>query len=359
MSKAGFIPSTYVQRGAHRAKGVLKTMSDRLYIGIDLGTYQSTIMSSGGSTNTIETVVGRPKDPVARNFLGCDVLFGEHAVKHKLACNIFHPLAHGVAQDDEENLAAAKAFVTHLIDTVDADEYDEVLGVICSPSHITFTDKSNLVSILRGQVNAIMVVSEPFAVAFGLDEIGGSIVADIGAGTTDIARIYGTFPTEADQITFTEAGDWLDHRLMDLIDKKYAGAQLTQRMVRIWKEENSYVGDENREVLVDISVEGKKQHVDIGDVLRLACNELIPFLLSGIKEILTGADPEYQAALRNNIILAGGVSGVGGLAEAVANGLADVGGVSVWCAKDPHLRVADGALKLAQSMPDEIFTAID
>ena len=50
-------------------------MSERLYIGIDLGTYQSTVMSSEGVQTTIETVVGRPKDPVARNFLGRDVVF--------------------------------------------------------------------------------------------------------------------------------------------------------------------------------------------------------------------------------------------------------------------------------------------
>ena len=38
-------------------------MSERLYIGIDLGTYQSTIASSSGTIHTVETVVGRPKDP--------------------------------------------------------------------------------------------------------------------------------------------------------------------------------------------------------------------------------------------------------------------------------------------------------
>ena len=218
-------------------------MSERLYIGIDLGTYQSTVMSSEGVQTTIETVVGRPKDPVARNFLGRDVVFGGEAIKHRLACNLFRPLEHGVAQDDEDNLSAAKAFVTHLIENCDPEEFDEVLGVICSPSHISFTDKTNLVSILRGLVNGIMVVSEPFAVAFGLDQIAGSIVVDIGAGTTDIARIYGTFPTDDDQLTIEEAGDWLDHRLMELISKKYAGAQLTQSMVRRWKEEGSHVGD--------------------------------------------------------------------------------------------------------------------
>ena len=40
----------------------MNTMSERLYIGIDLGTYQSTVMSSEGVMTTIETVVGKPKD---------------------------------------------------------------------------------------------------------------------------------------------------------------------------------------------------------------------------------------------------------------------------------------------------------
>ena len=159
-------------------------MAERLYVGIDLGTYQSTIASSAGSLETIETVVGRPKDPVARNFLGRDVLFGNDALKNKLACNLYRPMAAGVAQDDEANLAAAKAFVTHLIETVGPEDYDEVFGVICSPSHVSFTDKSNLVATLRGQVNAIMVVTEPFATAYGIGEISGSICVDIGAGTT-------------------------------------------------------------------------------------------------------------------------------------------------------------------------------
>ena len=127
-------------------------MADRLYIGIDLGTYQSTISASNNKGETVETVVGKPKDPIARNFLKRDTLFGADALKNKLACNLYRPLAAGVAQDDENNLAAAKAFVTHLVETVDPEEFDEVYGVICSPSHISFVDKSNLVSILRGQV---------------------------------------------------------------------------------------------------------------------------------------------------------------------------------------------------------------
>ena len=86
-------------------------MADRLYLGIDLGTYQSTISASNGQGGTVETIVGKPKDPIARNFLKRDTLFGADALKNKLACNLYRPLAAGVAQDDENNLAAAKAFV--------------------------------------------------------------------------------------------------------------------------------------------------------------------------------------------------------------------------------------------------------
>jgi actin-like ATPase involved in cell morphogenesis len=260
-------------------------MSDRLYVGIDLGTYQSTIASSAGKMHTIETVVGRPKDPVARNFLGRDVLFGEDALKNKLACNLYRPMAAGVTQDDEANLASAKAFVSHLLETVDPEEFDEVLGVICSPSHVSFTDKSNLVATLRGQVNAIMVVTEPFATAYGIDEIAGSIVVDIGAGTTDIARVYGTFPTDEDQVTITEAGDWLDLQLMELIRKKYTGAQVTKDMVRKWKEASSYVGGDVREVTVELSV---------------LCSESVSktFEISG-KQNFSSLNPKFGVLLRD------------------------------------------------------------
>ncbi|OUV38911.1 MAG: hypothetical protein CMA18_004545 [Methanobacteriota archaeon] len=334
-------------------------MSERLYVGIDLGTFQSTIASSAGAMHSIETVVGRPKDPVARNFLKRDVLFGADALKNKLACNLYRPMAAGVTQDDEANLAAAKAFVSHLIETVDPEEFDEVFGVICSPSHVSFTDKSNLVATLRGQVNAIMVVTEPFATAFAIDEIGGSIVVDVGAGTTDIARIHGTFPSDEDQVTIQEAGDWLDLELMNLIAKKFTGAQITKDMVRKWKEESSYVGGDVRTVEVSLSVDGKSQSVDIGDLIQEACDLLVPKVANAIKRIVAEADPEYQPVLRNNIILSGGGSLIEGLAERVSREIADIGDVNVWCVENPLEKVAEGALMLAGQMPDDMYTSIN
>ena len=334
-------------------------MADRLYVGIDLGTYQSTIASSAEALMTIETIVGRPKDPVARNMLGRDVLFGEDAIKNKLACNLYRPMAKGVAQGDEANLSAAKAFMTHLIECVDPEEYDEVYGVVCSPSHVSFTDKSNLVATLKGSVNAIMVVTEPFATAYGIGEIMGSIVIDIGAGTTDIGRFAGSFPTDEDQVTIEEAGDWIDEKLKTLIEKKYTGAQLTKDMVRRWKEEHSYVDGDAKEILVDLSVDGKRQSVDIGDLIREACLMVVPKVANGVKQIIASADPEYQPVFRNNIIVSGGGSLITGIADRIATEIADIGDVRVWCVEDPIERVALGAVALTGDMPDEMYTSID
>ena len=99
-------------------------MSGRLYVGIDLGTFQSTI-ASAQVLHSVETWLGDQR-PVARNFLN-DVLFGADALKNKLACNLYRN-GRGVAQDDEANLAAAKA--VSALSNRRSRRFDEVFGVI-------------------------------------------------------------------------------------------------------------------------------------------------------------------------------------------------------------------------------------
>ena len=146
---------------------------------------------------------------------------------------------------------------------------------------------------------------------------------------------------------------------MELIRKKYTGAQVTKDMVRKWKEEVSYVGGDDREAMVELSVEGKKQVVDIGDLVNQACEMIIPKIGNAIKRIVAGADPEYQPILRNNIILSGGGSLIEGIAARMADEISDIGDVNVWCVDEPINAVATGALQLAGEMPDDMFTAIN
>jgi rod shape-determining protein MreB len=80
-----------------------------LYIGIDLGTFRSVMVSSEGHEVEELTVIGTPKDPIARNFLKRDVLFGEEALKNRLALNLYRPLELGVIKDTPED----REFIAH------------------------------------------------------------------------------------------------------------------------------------------------------------------------------------------------------------------------------------------------------
>jgi rod shape-determining protein MreB len=112
-------------------------------------------------------------------------------------------------------------------------------------------------------------------------------------------------------------------------------------------------------VTVELSVDGKRQVVDIGDLILEACDLIIPKIGNAIKRNVAGADPEYQQILRNNIILSGGGSLIDGVAERIASEISDIGDVRVWCVEDPINSVAAGALKLASEMPDDMYTSIN
>ena len=88
---------------------------DVLYIGIDLGTFRSVMVSSDSHEVEELTVIGTPKDPIARNFLKRDVLFGNEALKNRLALNLFRPLELGVIKDTPEDREFIAHFITHLI----------------------------------------------------------------------------------------------------------------------------------------------------------------------------------------------------------------------------------------------------
>jgi rod shape-determining protein MreB len=117
------------------------------------------------------TVIGTPKDLIAKNFLKRDVLFGEQALKNRLALNLFRPLEHGVIKDTPEDRDFIAHFITHLINLSDPEEYDRVVAVIGAPAEASYVDKTAIFDAAAGTVNAAMIISEPFAVAYALDMI--------------------------------------------------------------------------------------------------------------------------------------------------------------------------------------------
>ena len=330
---------------------------ETLYIGVDLGTFRSVMVSSDGHDEKVLTVIGTPKDQIAKNFLKRDVLFGDEALKNRLALNLFRPLEHGVIKDTAEDKKFIAHFITNIIGLGDPEDYDRVVAVIGAPAEASHVDKTAIFDAAAGSVNACMIISEPFAVAYALDKIEHSLVVDIGAGTTDLCRVYGTVPSPLDQMHINYAGDRIDASIITEIQKKYAGAQITKDMARRWKEEYSFVGGSEPDdpVIVDFSIEGKSMSLDITDCIREACEIVVDPIVASVKELIAGSNPEYHDAFRRNIILAGGRSGIHGLGDMIEQRLADLGDVEVLTVEDPLELGAMGGLRLAMEVPEDMW----
>ncbi len=328
-----------------------------LYIGVDLGTFRSVMVSSESHEEEELTVIGTPKDHIARNFLKRDVLFGEDALKNRLALDLFRPLEHGVIKDSQKDREFIAHFITHLIGLSDPEDYDRVVAVIGAPAEASYVDKTYIFDAAAGTVNACMIISEPFAVAYALDMLEHTLVIDIGAGTTDICRVYGTIPEPSDQVHSQYAGDYVDNQIIEQVQMKYNGAQVTKDMARRWKEEHSFTGSSQPDdpVMVDFSIEGKAMTLDITDCIQTACESIVDPIVENVKELVASSNPEYHDSFRKNMILAGGGSGIRGLGALIEERLSDLGEVNVHVVDDPVRLGAMGGLRLSMEVPEDMW----
>src|SRR5438477_83925 len=71
-------------------------MSTIHYIGMDLGTFKTSVASSRGVRDVIPSAVGWPKDHIARTMLGRDIVFGKDVVEQRMALKVVRPFEKGV-----------------------------------------------------------------------------------------------------------------------------------------------------------------------------------------------------------------------------------------------------------------------
>src|SRR6202035_900081 len=155
-------------------------------------------------------------------------------------------------EGSEKDVEAARELLRHLLSLVSPKngKRQPVRAVVGVPATAMRTNKQHLRNALKGVVDSLMIVSEPFAVAYGLNALLHTMIIDIGAGTTDFCVMKGRYPTEEDQRTLTTAGDSIDGYLLKLIEERYPQANVTVFMVREWKEKFSFVGDPPQRAVV-------------------------------------------------------------------------------------------------------------
>ena len=336
-------------------------MSDVVYLGIDLGSSRTSITASTGARETVWSYVGYAQDHVARKKLGGrDLVYGKEAVDNRMAVRLVRPLEHGSFkmrgdQVSEDAKRAVKDLLEYVVSLAKVPAGSTICAVIGAPAEASMQGKANIIEAASSCVDSVIVCSEPFAVAYGLDFLDDTLVVDIGAGTVDLCRVHGTMPKAEDQRTHEVGGDSLDKSLAEEIKKTYEGAQFSINMVRDFKERFSSVSQNMDTAKVTMPVAGKPQEFEITQQIYNACYTLVPPTASALQDLIATYDPEFQEKMRSNILLGGGGSQIKGLGLALEEALKEYGGGNVTTVEEPQYAGSNGALKIALDMPEEYW----
>jgi rod shape-determining protein MreB len=299
--------------------------------------------------------------------LGRDVVFGKDLVEHRLALTVVRPFEKGVLKytsPDEAGVSpdqvarhkqAAQLVVEHAVALTRPPRGVPIFGVIGAPSRASIINKKVLLEAAQPVLDGVMIVSEPFSIAYGMNRLSDTLVVDIGAGTIDICPVYGTFPAEEEQVTLPVGGDLVDETFLKLMSQKFPQARLTLNMAREIKEKYGFVHDVNEKATVSLPVDGRPQQLDVTEPLKAACKAVVTAIIQGLREVVARFDPEFQQRMLNNIVLGGGGSQLKGLDRVIEEGMKEYGGAKVKRVYDAVFAGAVGALKLAMSMPAEYF----
>lgn len=325
-----------------------------LYIGIDLGTSRTAIAASNGRRESLASCVGYPKDHVALKLFGSrKAIFGAEAVRKRTSLDYHQPLAKGVIKADGRERKAAHDLVQHAIDLVRPRAGGVTYCVIGAPAEASIENKNLIIDAAKDLVDLVLLCSEPFSVAYGMDVLDEALVIDIGAGTVDLCRMHGTLPDAEDQVTLETAGDYVDQQLYERMKESCKAAQFNLHMVKGIKERFATVLDPGKPIEVTLPVNGRPKTFDITEDMHAACLSIVPPMVDAMHRLISSFEPDLQERLRNNVILGGGGSQIVGLDRALEDAMKELGGGHVTKVDEPLYAGCNGALKIAQDLPDD------
>ena len=254
-------------------------MSNIFHIGIDLGTSQTSIATSTGKRLSTTTCVGYAKDVISKKRFGKDYLIGNQALENRLSLNMIWPLADGVIRDNDLSLEATVLILKDIINEslTEKQEGDKIYAAIGVPAQASIINKKAIIDATKDFIDKIIIVSEPFSVAYSIDRFDECLIVDIGGGTTDLCRMHGSMPDEDDQVTLNFAGNFLDQELTKAILNKFPDVQLSTKIIKNIKEKYGYVSDVSDKVEVTLNTKGIPNQYDITDILRESCLKLTTF----------------------------------------------------------------------------------
>ncbi len=312
-------------------------------IGIDLGTANTNVFVAG------KGIVLREPSVVAK-----DAVTGEIVAVGEDARNMIgrtpgsivaiRPMKNGVIADYDTTAAMMKYYIEKAI----GKSTSKPFVMICVPSGVTEVEKRAVVDATRmaGAKDAF-IIEEPFAAAIGAGlpvmDPTGSMVVDIGGGTTDVATIALGGIVSSRSIRL--AGDRMDDVIIHYVRKKFnlLIGERTAEQIKIQigcasvekAAEYGVMDIRGRDLLTGLPQTIEISAVDIAEAIQ----EVVEGIIVAVRETLEETSPEISAdVIDHGIVLTGG----GALLKNMGDVIAEETDVPVFVANEPLDCVAIG-----------------
>jgi rod shape-determining protein MreB len=316
-----------------------------LDIGIDLGTANTLVNVRGKGIVLNEpswvAINKRTREPLAIGAAAKEMV-------GRTPANVvaIRPLRDGVISEFEITQAMLEYFIgkAHEQSIVPVPRPRVVIGI---PSGATEVEKRAVYdAAMAAGAREVGLIEEPKAAALGaglpVNEVRGSMVVDIGGGTSEVAVISmgGIVVSRSLRV----AGDELDQDIVQYIKNKY-NLLIGERIAEQAKMQigSAYHLPEEKTLILRGRnlVTGLPEAIEVSSVeIREAISGSVETIVDTIKDALDETPPEIVADLMDmGICLAGG----GALIQGLDRRLQDELRIRVWAADDPMSCVARGA----------------
>lgn len=312
-------------------------------IGIDLGTANTIVYIEG------KGIVLREPSVVARNKKSGEVIaVGEEARdmigRTPASIVAIRPMKDGVIADYDTTVAMMKYYMEKALGKNGGKPY----VMVCVPSGVTEVEKRAVIDATRvAGARDAYVIEEPFAAAIGAGlpvmDPTGSMVVDIGGGTTDVATI--SLGGIVSSRSIRMAGDKMNDAIAQFVrqNKNLLIGERTAEKLK-WDigsasveaaKEMGTTEVRGRDLVTGLPQTKEVSAVDVSNALQ----DVVEAIIEAIKGTLEETSPEIAAdVIDHGIVLTGG----GALLKHLPEVIADATKVPVFIANDPLDCVAIG-----------------
>lgn len=325
-----------------------------LDVGIDLGTANTVVYVAGKGIQ-----IRQPSVVAVNRDTGKVLKVGEEAKRMlgRTPANIIaiRPLKDGVIADYDQTLEMIREFVRLAKKMHGFSLYNTI--VVGIPSGVTEVERDAVLDACKkAGAHQAYVIEEPMAAAIGaglpIGEPVGSMIVDIGGGTTEVAVISLAGIVHARSIR--TAGDEIDEAIAAYVRRAY----------------NLYIGERTAEQIkieigsaypleIELTYPVKGRDLVTGlprsaeltsEEIRTAIREPVGEIVEAVKLTLEATPPELAADCMNNgIVLAGG----GALLRGLDRLLSEETAMPVYVAPDPLSCVAIGTGRMLDMIHED------